>query len=180
VFDSLTDKRGDVEYFENLVSKLESFEVQLAFYLYLKKLETWDSVVKIQTSIPTTNARNELIRQSVPVFMKWMADYSTLVFLKEKHTATETYNHFCNWYRIAREGTEANIMKSREFFNKIKTEDKCFIKSKTSNIYYQGDMKYIITNLKNQFLLSPEYQLEHAEEEWKAHIDSIGTNSIRI
>jgi hypothetical protein len=173
VFDSLTDKRGDVDYFKDLVSKLESFEVQWAFYLYLKNLNTWDSVIEIQTSIPNTKARNELIRHSVPVFMKWMADYSTLVFLKYKHTATETYNHFCNWYRISREGTEANIMKSRDFFNKLKNEDKCFIKSKSSSIYYEGDLEYIITNLKKQFLLSQDYKIEHAEEEWTAYLQSI-------
>lgn len=172
VFDSLTDKRGDVEYFENLVNTLENFEVGLAFYQYLKNMKTWDSVVKIQTSIPETTARKELIRNSTPQFMKWLSNSCTLHFLREKRSATETYNNYLNWYRNEREGPESNIMKKLDFFNKIKKEEKAFDKVKNSSIFYEAKLDYIIPNLKAQFLLPSDFTMETAKEE-SEHIQNL-------
>jgi hypothetical protein len=170
VFDSLTEKRGDTEYFENLVRKLSSFETCWAFYLYLKNLKTWDTTIKIQNAIPNTKARNDLIRVGAPAFKKWLADFSTLVFLKERRTATDIYNNFCSWYRMAREGSEASIMKQREFFNKLTTETEAFNKCKTKLAKtYTANLDFIITNLKRDYLLPADYSLEEAEAEHEAN-----------
>jgi hypothetical protein len=174
VFDSLTDKRGDEEYFENLTKCLENFEVGLAFYQYLRDLKTWDSVVKIQTSIPETTARKELIRNSTPQFMKWLSNSCTLHYLSEKRSATETYNNYLSWYRNEREGPESNIMKKLDFFNKIKKEEKAFTKVKNSSIFYEAKLDYIIPNLKAQFLLPSDFTMEMAKEE-SEHIQNLIT-----
>lgn len=174
VFDSLTDKRGDIEYFEYLTNHLDKFETSLAFYHYLKNLNTWDSIIKIQSAIPDTLARSELIRNSACQFMKWLASFETLYFLKERHTATDTYLNFCTWYKNSREGTDANIMKKKNFFDKLSKEESLFVKSKKSSIFYEANIDYLMDNLKKQHLISQDYSMAQVEEEYRAYKESIG------
>ena len=73
VFDTNPVKRGDTEYFKNLVKHLSDNDVKWAFYQYLKNMKnTFKNPIDFQTNIPITKAYKDIRLLNAPLYHKWL------------------------------------------------------------------------------------------------------------
>ena len=102
VFDTNPEKRGDLEYFETLSSHLEKEETKWAFYQLLKTMNTYDSPIQFQKSIPITAAYRDIRLINAPLYHKWLLSCLSRGTLKDA-SAGDLYNDFKSWISENRE-----------------------------------------------------------------------------
>jgi hypothetical protein len=161
-YDSNTEMRGNVQYFNNLVRLMEMKETQYAFFQYLKNLKTYDTPIEFQTNIPITPAYKDIRRMNAPIIEKWLADKSTLDIIDTEQKSSFFYNHFNNWLHSTR--NDSFKISNTAFTQELKNAVKAFCSSRTKDgyTYLKGNKDIIIYELKKLYLIDEDY--EHINE----------------
>jgi hypothetical protein len=156
-YDSNTEMRGNVGYFNNLVELMNKDEVKYAFFHYLKNLKTYETPIEFQANIPITSAYRDIRTMNAPIIEKWLADKSTLDIIEQQHRSSFLYNHFCNWINMTRNDS-SKPMSNTAFTQYLKQETKSFTSSlKDGYTMLKGNRENIIQQLKKFYLLDDDY-----------------------
>jgi hypothetical protein len=98
VFDVSAEHRNNKEYFTNLYATLNNDRVKVAFYKYLKGLDTWRNPIEFQVNRPITSAYIDLRQINAAPHYKWLVHCLRQGTLPERCTATDLYQQFSAWY----------------------------------------------------------------------------------
>jgi hypothetical protein len=96
VFDTNTEKRGNVAYFEKLVKHLSRADVKWAFYQHLRTVKTYNSSIQWSKNIPITSAYREVRQLNAPLYLKWIVSALQNGQLPNQNIG-ELYAQFRHW-----------------------------------------------------------------------------------
>ncbi len=178
VFDTNNQKRGNTEYFENLVNHLENPIVKWSFYYYLRyMINILKSPIQYQNSIPLTNAYIEMKKLNAPLYIKWILSMiynGTIV----NNNVRSLYLSFRNWVKETKEGKEENIITETAFgllLNSSKdaneeyevTELGTKKKNSSGTMFFTWNINGVINALKKLNLIENDFVYETCEQKIK-------------
>jgi hypothetical protein len=175
VFDTNKSKRGNVEYFDNLVSAMEQDEVKYSFFEYLRRIvKTHKSQVKYSESIPATKGYVEMKKLNAPLIVKWIISMIRNGTIQNK-VVSELHKDFSNWLKENKEGGEDKAgtltafglqLNGDENANADYAIDEQGLKKKNGKglIEYKWNKQGIVDGLKKLLLIDNEFVYESAED----------------
>jgi len=174
VFDTNTEKRGKVEYFEKLVAHLNSDVNKFAFYQYLRNIEVYDKPIEYSVNIPVTVGYIEMKKLNAPLYLKWIVSVVKNGLLKNS-LMSDLYDSYMNWLKENKEGGEDKHM-TLTGFSLMLTNDKDANdeynvenqgeKKKNSNglMEYRFNVSSVVNSLKKLQLIESDFIYESAED----------------
>ena len=105
VFDTNTEKRGKVEYFDKLVEHLSNDKVKYSFYQYLRELELYKTPIEYSVNIPLTTGYIEMKKLNAPLYLKWIVSVVRNGLLKNAPMG-DLHQDYMNWLKENKEGGE--------------------------------------------------------------------------
>jgi uncharacterized protein YozE (UPF0346 family) len=159
VFDSSKEKKGDSNYFKNLVESMNDEKTAYAFYKYL--MNTYAPKIEANTEIKTS-AYIDIKKTNASVIYKWLSSYQTLEYIKEDRSSTDLYSFFSNWAKITREEKDEKIISQSKFSRALMEEGSIFTtkeKTKSYNGFSINRVK-LVEELKKIDLLDENFNLE--------------------
>ena len=126
-------KRGNVDYFKNLVKALNDNDVKWAFFQYLKTLDTYKSTIDFQRNIPITKAYMDVRVLNAPLYHKWVVSCLKTGTLQDGST-TDLYKKFVKWVEKNREGSIDSIPTQTSFGLMLSNAKDCLDYNITENI----------------------------------------------
>lgn len=166
VFDTNTEMRGNEFYFKSLAYHLKNPIVKWAFYQYLKNLQTYETPIDFQNSIPITNAYKDVRILNSPLYLKWIVHELKRGFLVDD-SMRNLYLRFKDWLKCNKEGSEDNAISETAFslmLNKSKdagsidNELNLGCKSKNSVMVFKWNIPNVIDGLKKLHLLDSQFE----------------------
>ena len=174
-YDTNPIKRGDMEYFKELIKHLKQDKTKWAFFQFLKTVETYDNPIDFQNNIPITKAYKEIRLLNAPLYHKWLVSCLKRGSL-ENGSTTMLYEKFVDWVKKYREGKEETLI-SQTVFGSLLTNAKGInkenendgynltnnlgVKTKThGNMYMTGNFEGLVEGLKNIHLLDEDFVYE--------------------
>lgn len=161
VFDVNPEKRGNREYFENLVKNLEDDEVIQYFYHYLKyKVKTFKNAFELSSTIPTTEAYRELKYMNAPSHLKFLVNLLEDGEMKTEYASRDFYETYKEWCLNNKKGKEGEILSETAFsiiMKKNNEEITLDNKRVSSGVKYIIDIQKIIGGLKRLKMLNDDF-----------------------
>jgi hypothetical protein len=157
VFDVNPEKRGNEEYFKNLISALEDDEVIQYFYHYLKyEVKTYKDSFELSTNVPDTEAYREIKFMNAPTHLKFLLSLLYKGEMKKEYYSRDLYEEYKLWYSENKPGKESEILTETSFGSILKKNDDEITLDNTrtaKGIKYSMDIPKIIAGLKKIKLL---------------------------
>lgn len=165
VFDVSAEHRNNKEYFTNLYAALNNDRVKVAFYKYLKTLETWRNPIEFQVNRPITAAYIDLRQINAAPHYKWLVHSLRQGSLPERCTATELYQQFSHWYAKNDSRAAEHKLSATSFgklMKEVLTADDTVLEYPpaevvrcSTHIEYRFDFERLIKGLEALHLLKP-------------------------
>jgi hypothetical protein len=175
VFDTNKSKRGNAEYFDNLVSAMEQDEVKYSFFEYLRRIvKTHKSPVKYSESIPATKGYVEMKKLNAPLIVKWIISMIRNGTIQNK-VVSELHKDFSNWLKENKEGGEDKAgtltafglqLNADENANADYAIDEQGLKKKNTKglMEYRWNKQGVVDGLKKLLLIEDDFVYESAED----------------
>lgn len=161
VFDVNPEKRGNKEYFENLVKNLEDDEVIQYFYHYLKyEVQTYKNAFELSNNIPSTDAYRELKYMNAPSHLKFLIYLLKNGKMATEYASREFYDIYKNWFQTNKKGKEEEMLTETGFGSIMKKNNEEITldnKRVSSGIKYTIDISKIIDGLKKLKMIEDDF-----------------------
>jgi len=161
VFDVNPEKRGNREYFENLVKNLEDDEVIQYFYHYLKySVTTYKNAFELSSKIPTTEAYRELKFMNAPSHLKFLISLLENGEMESEYASREFYDTYKEWFQNNKKGKDGELLTETAFGSIMKkNNDEITLDNKrvSSGVKYIIDIPKIIEGLKRIKMLEDDF-----------------------
>ena len=182
VFDTNPVKRGDTEYFKELVRHLNDNNVKWAFYQYLKNLkDTFKTPIDFQKNIPITKAYKDIRILNAPLYHKWLVSCLKKGELKDDSTSN-LYKSFIKWVERNREGKVESAITQTAFGLMLTNSKECGDYNISKNIgnkehtrdgnIMKWNVEGLIQGLKEIHLLDENFEYEPTLQTGVCHTDT--------
>jgi hypothetical protein len=153
VFDCSTEYRCNETYFDELHDNFQSPRVQVAFYQYLLKFETWERPTKFINNRPVTDALKDINKMNASGIEKWLAFLVKQDDLPNEATPTELWSMYRSW--ASSYGTADKIGTLNGFSRRLKGiyQDAVVAQRTRSQRTYSLDKPKIINALRERYLI---------------------------
>ena len=182
VFDTNPVKRGDTQYFKELVKHLSDNDVKWAFYQYLKNMkDTFRTPIDFQKNIPITKAYKDIRLLNAPLYHKWLVSCLKKGELKDDSTSN-LYKSFIKWVERNREGKVESAITQTAFGIMLTNSKECndyTILEETGNkhksngvMVFKWNIEGLVKGLKEIHLLDEDFEYELTLQTGDCHIDT--------
>jgi hypothetical protein len=167
-FDGNPVKRGDVDYFNDLVDHLNKPTTRWAYYQYLLKLKTFNSPVEFSNQMPITDAYRNIRQMNAPSYHKWIVDKLRKGTLYDESISV-LYEDYKRWMESVEKGVKVSLTEFGTTLNSSEDVNKC---SKTeSNPAPENlemtDVERYGTKRKSHGIMKMDWDIEVIVREFK-------------
>jgi len=172
VHDVDTSKRGNIDYFKELVTQQNNEEAQWAFYQYLLNYKTYESPIEFQIAIPINKTYLQMQMANVALHLKWIIHRLEIQKLWKESISVlhKRYEKWCfennkkentlSLIKFSQAIMDGNKDETDETIGQITTGMK--LKTRTCNIM-NWNYTEMIQGLKNSYLLPSDYNYTGTE-----------------